>query len=121
MPAYLGNTDLQTHYLGSTPIDELYFGSTKVWPSGLPPSPYNIFIGGLSLTQVDLESRITGETFVGWLTGSNFTQYTSSTQYTMDTGAFIGPKGTITSFIDSGGCTSLGINTFTDQNSLTII
>jgi hypothetical protein len=45
MPAYLGNTDLQTHYLGSTPIDELYFGSTKIWPSG-PPSPYNIFIAG---------------------------------------------------------------------------
>jgi len=86
----------------------------------IPPIPVagGIFISGSQLSRTALEALLTGETYVGWETGSVYTQYTSSTNYTVNNSAFLGNT-TVKSFIDNGFCTNIGDSSFRQMTNLT--
>ena len=100
----LGSNTINDVKLGSSQVNELYLGSTKFWPDA---PAFNIFIGGLSLGQLTLETKLTGETITAF--SSSITPPTTNafttTNYTIsrsfDGFAF---NSNITSFIDDGKC-----------------
>jgi hypothetical protein len=105
----LGNNTI-TPYLGSTPITGVYQGSNKVWPAFLG---LQVQIGGVQIPQATMAGVLTGETFTSYSTGSAGTEFNSSTNYTINADAFFNnPSGSMTSYLDSGSCTSIGNNAF---------
>jgi hypothetical protein len=126
-----------------TTVEEYCYNSIQeviVWGQGVvllqegipsiiptPPTPIvsgSFIINGLSLTQAQIEGLLTAETFVGYTSSISptFTQYTSSTNYSINNGAFntlFANRVGITSYLDNGGYnTSIGSNAFNNTPNL---
>ena len=97
-----------------------YFYSSSLPPTPPPTPPTSsavgaFYIGGQPLSQILLNSKLTGETLVGYANDGSNTWATSSTNYTINNSGFNNEF--LSTYIDNGYCTgiaSFAFDTCTD-------